>query len=219
MQPIVISVGPLAAASANNIALAQAPTPGNLVLNGTLVSGGVATLDTPRTVLITTTDNESTNKFTLQGTDWAGSPITETIVGPNNTTGASVLAYKTITKILNSGNVTANVTVGTTTTAYSPWIRFDSWANQPIMKAIVVSATPLVANFTVQFSMDDPNALVNSVDPGNMTWFSDSDTNFVAKAVSAYGVTTSIPNWMRVFLNSGNGTATGTFSQTGSVTY
>jgi hypothetical protein len=217
MQPIVVTVGSLAASSANNIALAQSGGgAGNLVLNGTLVSGGVATLDTPRTVLITTTDNESSNNFTLQGTDWAGSPITETITGPNNTTGASVLSYKTITKILNSANITANVTVGTTGNASSPWIRMDRWAFTPITKAVVVSGT---ANYTVQVSMDDPNALVNSVTPANMTWFSDSDTNFVAKAASAFGVSAFIPNWFRVFLNSGNGTVTMTVSQASSVPY
>jgi hypothetical protein len=220
MQPIVVSVGPLAASSANNIALAQSGGgAGNLVLNGTLVSGGVATLDTPRTVLITTTDNEATNKFTIQGTDWAGFPITETITGPNNTTGASVLSYKTVTKILNSANITSNVTVGTTTTAYSPWVRFDSWSVTPITKAVVVSAAPLAGNFTVQVSMDDPNSLVNSVDPANMTWFSDPDTNFVGKTASAQGSSSYIPTWMRILLNSGNATVTGTFSQAGSVPY
>lgn len=217
MQPIVVTVGNLTAGNTTNIALAQAPPPGNLVLNGSTVTAGVAVLDTPRTVLITTTDDESSNKFTLQGTDWAGNPITETIAGPNNTTGASVLSYKTITKILNSGNVTANLTVGTTGNASSPWVRFDGWAAPQITKSVVVSSAG--ANFTVQVTMDDPNSPTRPVDAANVTWFNDPDTSFVSKTASAQGTMAYIPVFARVFLNSGNGTATATFQQAGVVPY
>lgn len=219
MQPIVVTVGPLAAGNTTNIALAQQPAAGNLVLNGSLVTAGVATLDQPRTITITSTDNETANVFNIQGTDWAGSLISENLSGGNSTGVTSVLSYKTITKIANSGNVTANITAGTASTASSPWVRFDTWSVSPITKQAVVSAAPLVANFTVQVSMDDPNSNTNPVAVANMTWFNDSDTNFVAKATSAQGVSAYIPLWMRIFLNSGNGTVTGTFAQAGSVTY
>lgn len=219
MQRTTVTVGPLAAASANNIALAQSGGgAGNLVLNGNLVSGGIATLDVPRTVLITTTDNESSNKFTLQGTDWAGSAITETITGPNNTTGASVLSYKTITKILNSANITANVTVGTTTTAYSQWVRFDDWAFPKISKQVTVTGGGLAGNFTVQQTMDNPDTLLpGGKDPANVTWFSDPDTNFVGQTGNVQGFYDFIPVWARVYLNSGNATVTAIFQQAMSV--
>ena len=78
MRPIVVTVGPLAAASANNIALSQTPGgAGALTLNGSLVVGGVAILDVPRQVRITTTADETAKTFTIKGTDWAGSPISE----------------------------------------------------------------------------------------------------------------------------------------------
>ena len=52
MQPMIVTVGPLASAVANNICTSQTPTAA-LTLNGSLVTGGVAYLDTPRRILFT----------------------------------------------------------------------------------------------------------------------------------------------------------------------
>ena len=53
MQPITVTAGPLTAASANNIALSQTVTgAAAVVLNGSLVTSGVAYLGTPRRILI-----------------------------------------------------------------------------------------------------------------------------------------------------------------------
>ena len=109
MTPIVVTVGPLSGASADNIATSQTPNKGPLTLNGSTVTNGVAVLDHPRQVLITTTD--STHSFTITGTDWAGSPISESVTG-NGTTGTSVLSYATVSSIVISGNASAAVTVG-----------------------------------------------------------------------------------------------------------
>ena len=79
--------------------------------------------DAPRQVLITTTADETSKTFTIKGTDWAGSPISEVIAGVNNSTVASVLSYATVTSIVVSAALAGAVTVGTNGVASSPWVR------------------------------------------------------------------------------------------------
>lgn len=217
MQPIVVSVGPLASASANNIAHTQTPlAAGALTLNGALVTGGVAILDTPRQVLITPAGNETGHNFTITGTDWAGSPISEVLAGTNATAMASVLSYATVTSITISAAATGALTAGTNGVASSPWVRFDGFALPSVAKQCVASGT---VNFTVQVSMDDPNSAGSPVNPNAMTWVNDPDTSFVAATATALGNWNFAPIWARVVLNSGTGSVTTTFQQTGSVTY
>src|SRR6266704_2284283 len=105
MRPITVTVGPLAAASANNIALSQTPaSAGALTLNGSLVTAGVAILDSPRRILITTAD--TTHTFTLIGLSPTMSLLTESflIVGGAS---YSALDYAKVTGILINGAATA----------------------------------------------------------------------------------------------------------------
>ena len=101
MRPTTVTVGPLAAASANAIALSQTPTSA-LTLNGALATGGVATPDVPRRVLITTTANESAKTFTINGTDPNGNTVVDVVTGPNASTAQSHIDFKTITSIVIS---------------------------------------------------------------------------------------------------------------------
>lgn len=218
MQPIVVTVGPLAGASANNIALSQTPAGvGALTLNGSLVTNGVAILDKPRQVLITTAADEHTKSFVITGTDWSGSPISETVTGiPNGTAQASVLSYKTVTSITISAAAAGALTVGTNGVASSAWVRLDGFANPSVAKQCVVSGT---ANYTVQYSMDDPNSATSPVNPNAMTWFNDMNSEFVAATGSQFDLWAFVPVWARVVLNSGSGSVATTFQQTGAVTY
>ena len=80
MRPISVTVGPLVAPSATNIRSSSGVSgAGALVLNGSLVTGGVAILDTPRRILFTTTADETTKTALLTGTNWSGNPISETV--------------------------------------------------------------------------------------------------------------------------------------------
>lgn len=216
MQPIVVTVGPLAGAAANNIALSQTPAKGALTLNGSLVTGGVAIPDKPRQVLITTTADETAHTFTISGTDWAKSPVSEAVTGVNNSTVATVLSYATVTSIVISANATGALTVGTNGVASSPWVRFDGFANPSVAKQSVVSGT---VNYTVQYSMDDPNSAGSPVSPNAVTWFNDMATEFVGATASQFDLWAFVPIWARVVLNSGTGSVVTTFQQTGSVTY
>jgi hypothetical protein len=202
LRPVVVTVGPLAAASANAIALSQTPVAGALTLNGALVVGGVAIMDTPRQVLITTTANETAHTFTIKGTDWANSPISEIVTGVNNATVASVLSYKTVTSLTISANATGALTIGTNGVAASPWVRLDEWATPSVQVQCVTSGT---VNYTVQQTQDDPNSATNPVAPQSVTWAQCPDLNLVAQAATAQAQYTYVPTFIRVLLNSGSG--------------
>ena len=194
MRPIVVKVGPLASAVVNNIAASQSPgAAGTLTLNGTLVTGGVATLDTPRQVLITTATAIS---FTITGTDWAGSPISETVTNASSSV-ASVLSYATVAKITNSAAGTA-ITVGTNGVADSPWVFFDAYGLGPTTVQANVTGT---ANYTLWTSNDDPNSPTNPVNPNAMNW-STALSPMVATAASAQGFIEAPFLWAKVTLNS-----------------
>src|SRR5882672_4135404 len=200
MRPITATVGPLAAASANNIALSQTPgAAGALTLNGTLVSGGVAILDNPRRVLLTTA--VTTHTFTITGTTPTGSVISESFLIVAGAT-ASQLDYAKVTSITISGAATAAVTVGTNTIASTPWVRLDEWASPPVGIQCDVTGT---VNYTVQSTYDDPNSPTDPVSVSAMTWIATNDTN----AVSATGAVQTnflfTPTFVRALLNSGSG--------------
>jgi hypothetical protein len=205
MRPITVSVGSLAAASTNNIALSQTPgAAGALTLNGTLAVGGVATLDNPRRVLITTAD--TTTVFTITGTTPTGSVISESgkaVAG----TYASALDYATVTSI----TVNQGTTVGST-----PWVRFDDFAPSAI--SIQCDATGTV-NYTIQATLDDPNSPTNPVTPSAVTWIATSDAAGVGATGSVQSNFAYAPVFARVLLNSGSGSVSATFLQSGAVPY
>lgn len=200
MRPITATVGPLAAASANNIALSQTPgAAGALTLNGSLVTAGVAVLDNPRRVLITTAD--TTHTFTVTGATPTGSVISE-VVGPITTSAATAQDFKTVTSVTINGAATAAVTVGTNGIASTPWVRLDEWANPPVSIQCNASGT---VNYTVQSTNDDPNSPTNPVLPSAMTWIATNDTNAVGATGSVQTNYLFAPTFVRVLLNSGTG--------------
>jgi len=75
---------------------------GDLTIGGAFASGGVATLDAQRQVLLTSGENLSAVTFTITGTDEQGRVITEDVTGPNAGTAVSVLDYMTVTQIAAS---------------------------------------------------------------------------------------------------------------------
>ena len=99
MRPIqkVISI---AAAVTNGIATSQTPANGvALTLNGSLVSGGIATPTYPAYVTLASTSNLSTVTFTVCGFSEINVYQTEAITGPNNATVTTTNKFKTITAI------------------------------------------------------------------------------------------------------------------------
>jgi len=107
----------LVASVATGIATAQAGTAATkLTLNGSLVTAGVATLDSggaARRVIITSVSDETAHTFLITGTDRYGRVQSETLAGANAGVAQSVKDYKTVTSILSNSNTTGNVSAGT----------------------------------------------------------------------------------------------------------
>lgn len=123
-------VGPLATADPDGISLSQTPgAAGNLTITGALASGGVATLDVPRRVLLTTAADETTKTFTVYGTDRYGRAQSEVLAGVNATTTYTSRDFLTVTRVAVSAATTGAVTIGTNGVASSPVLITDAYAN------------------------------------------------------------------------------------------
>lgn len=216
MQPISLSVGPLAAADADGIAKSQTVSgAANVVLDGALASGGVVVLDTPRRVLITNGGNDVGVNFTVYGTWFNGQSISETLAGTNGSTVATTLDFATVTRVATSASTSASgITVGTNGVAGSKWVRLDDFAPATWSFQASVSGT---VNYTVQTTMDDPNDPFNAVAIGSVNWVSSSDSNLVGATGTKYGVFTGAPVFVRMLLNSGSGSVSGKLLQSSAV--
>jgi hypothetical protein len=219
MRPVIVSVGPLAAASANNIATSQTVSGAAAVtLNGSLVNGnGVAVLDNPRQILITNVGNDSGITFTVKGTSFTGGSISQTVTGTNGSTVATTLDFATVTSITTSGSTSASgITVGTNAVAGSSWVRFDDFAPSNISIQCDVSGT---VNYTVQSTLNDPNSPTNPVEISSVNWISSSDSAVVNQTATAQSNFNFSPCYARILLNGGTGSVTATFLQSSNGPY
>ena len=209
MRPLTTTVGPLTAASANNIALSQTPTTA-FTPNGAAVVNGVAVLDTPRRVLFTPVGNESANFFTITGTGLNLTPQTEILAGANATAFQSNLDFLTISSITLRTAAAGALTVGTNGVAASQWVRFDDFAPGLISIQCTVTGT---ANYTIQSTLQNANDPVYPVLPYLITWVNTSDTAAVAASTSIQSNFQFSPTLARVILNSGSGSVSAIFLQ------
>jgi len=121
----------LAAAVTNGICQSQTPlAAGNLTINGSLASGGVATLaaagtNVGRQVLLTFAASESGKTFTLTGLDPAGNTITEAVAGAA-ATAVSTLMFASVSQVAVSAATAGAVTVGTNGVGATTWVPMDS---------------------------------------------------------------------------------------------
>lgn len=199
MRPIHYSFGPLAAADADGIAQAQTPAgAGALTLNGALVSGGVATMDVARRVLVTAAANESARTLTITGTNWNGDTISETMTGPNATTDYTDADFKTVTSVTIDGAATGNISVGTNGVASSPPIPVDVYSRSTIGLQVKVSGT---INWTIQQTVSD----VFVEDTTSILWMDHEDTDLVAETVNRQGNYAYAFTATRIVINSGTG--------------
>lgn len=212
MRATTLTVGPLVAASANNIALSQTPS-GAFTLNGS--TAGV--LDTARRVLFTQAASESGKTYTIVGTDANGTAQTEVLsAAASATTVQSNLDFATVTSARISTAATGAITIGTNGVASSRWMRMDEFASPSATLQCTVTGT---VNYTVQQSMQDPNSPTNSVLPYLVTWLDHPDPNVVGSTVSWASYYNNSPLWTRILLNSGTGSAAAVIAQSGAVSY
>jgi len=183
----------------------------------TVGRAGIATLMTvgsglARRVIVTSGGNDTGITFTLAGTDWFGSPISEVITGASGAAASSVLSYQTVTSVLTSGAVATTVIVGTNTVADSSWVRFDDYA---AMAQVAIQATVSgTVSYTISQTLQDPNASYpDAVAPASMIWVNHPDAAFVAAIATAQGNYAYTPAYARVTLNSGTGSVSTVFRQ------
>lgn len=177
----------------------------------TVGTNGVATLDEPRKVIITSADDDTGITFTVVGADGSGFSQTEVVTGANTGAASTILDFQTVESVTTSGATTAGVQVGTNGVSASRWVRFDDYAgNAPVAIQATVSGT---VNYTIQTTLQDPDDAVSPVDPADVTWINSTDSNVVsatANQVSSFAIK---PTFARVVLNSGSGSVSTVFNQ------
>lgn len=211
MRPTTITAGPLTASSANNVALSQTPSgAAKVTLNGSLASGGVATISPAARIAINSAGNDSGVTFTISGLDWAGNPISETVTGANVGAASSVLDYGAVTSITSSGATASTITVGTTGLGASPMLRFDDYSPAVVEAQFVVTGT---VNYSWQQSFDDPNDIAQNtpISRAAMTW--DVSGSNIVNTTATATVELHAPRFGRIQINSGSGSVRGTFTQ------
>ena len=158
------------------------------------------TLDQQRQGLITSSGDDSDITFTMVSLDQAGNPQTETITGPNATTGAFSLSAKTIVSIRTSAPAGGTVTVGTTEVARSPIFYPDRYQN-PFNVGIGCTVTGTV-DYDVQHTF-------TAFDEGSETvptWFVNSGID--GKTANQDGNYAYAVRGVSLLLNSGTGSVT-----------
>lgn len=165
MRPIqkIISI---AAADPNGVAEAQTPADGDpIVLDGVLVTDGVATFIYPTQVTLTSGDDLSTVTFTVYGlvlnADGTKTANSEAVTGPNNTTVTTTLTFVNVSLI-----TVATLTVFTTETlevggaavgiGTGPWWPLDIYVPNQVTTISCNILASGSANYTVQYTNEDP---------------------------------------------------------------
>lgn len=152
----------LADADPNGITTAETPAlNADLTLNGALTSGGVATLDPPREVTITSADDFSMVIFTVIGYDENNQAAQEAIVGPNNTTKTSTVKFKTVTRIATDSPgtfTTETVEAGAAATSFGDgaWWPLDLYNPNQVTTISVNLLASATATYSVQYTNEDP---------------------------------------------------------------
>lgn len=212
--PITLTVGPLATADPDNVSLSQSAAGAQaLTINGVAASGGVATFDVARRVIITSAGNDTGITFRITGTNASDNPIRQTVTGASISAASTTEDFLTVTEVRTSGATAAAVTVGTSSVASSPWklVNAQHQAPEQISWGFIVSGT---ANYSLQYTYDNPNNNQNQMGSalGNYPipptpWTSAQVSGKTANAEAA--IDNPIQAW-RLVLNSGTGSVTAT---------
>ncbi len=198
MRPVQ-QIRQLDAADPNGIFVDQNPAAGvPLTLDGAFVTAGVAQLDVQRVVELESAADMSGITFEIVGTDEQNRPITETIVGPNAGTSATLLDFFTVTSITPSGTIGSDVEGGTNAIGGSIIIPVDKNVTPTsIGLALIITGT---VNVTVQHTFDSPWEGASTI----LTWF--DHPTLAGETADADGNLAFPPQAVRLLTNSGDGT-------------
>lgn len=154
----VNSYGPLllspSAASATSVGASQSPGAGAILINGSLASGGVATLAAAQLITLVSGGNDTGITFTITGTDSDGRAQTESTVGASAGTKTSTKYFKTVSSITHTGSVATTLSMGNAIDSVSNTIR-PNLDTSPIAIGIGVTLVSGTATYKVQHSYQD----------------------------------------------------------------
>jgi hypothetical protein len=139
---------------------------GNLLINGALVSSGIAKMlfNSTKVSLISTGDLSTVN-FTITGEDDNQRAIVEIIAGPNNNSIYTAKYFKTISKISADAAVPVNVKVGSSQYSVSNIAVADPDNTRTVGINTISEATgagPLAVTHTVQYTLSDIQTAIDS---------------------------------------------------------
>lgn len=153
MIPVVMSKT-LTAADDDAISLSQSPgAAGNLTITGAAATGGVATLDAYRRVIITSAGNDSGRTFTVYGTTHSAQATSEAVTGANVGAAATTKDFLTITRVAVDAATAGAVKVGTNTTGSTRWVN-PSWHVAPFQLELDGSVSGTVT-YGFEYTMSD----------------------------------------------------------------
>lgn len=159
MLPKSITLGPLAAASANFYVTSVTPT------SGTALTLANSTPATPRRVLLTYGVEGSARTLRITGTNADNNPIRETLAVPSGGGGtvATVQDFASITEAMPlGGGWTAAATLGTNGTASSPW-QLTNAPHQAAMKITWDGQVSGTVTWGIQWTMSQINDNANQI--------------------------------------------------------
>lgn len=145
----------LSASVPNGICTAQTPSgAGALTIDGAYATSGVATLNYPRHLLITTSANDTTKTLTIVGTDRYGKALSYAVNLPNATTLVVPYNFLTVTSVTVSAATTGTITLGTYDSMEGPWIPLD-WIGSDEATISVGLSTSANFTYTLQSTLED----------------------------------------------------------------
>ncbi len=155
------------------------PVPGqrSFILNGDLFNSSlppgspISLGNISRVISVTSAGNVSGVNFTITGT-YNGSPVSQTIAGPNATTVYTTQFFSTVTSVTFNANVASATNVGTGVAGVAPaaawgvtnWFRYDYHAPFASL-AIQAQVNAATANYSFEVTLDD----VTTIPEGSLT--------------------------------------------------
>lgn len=158
MRPRVLTIGPYATTDPNAVATAQTPAAGGiqeLTIDGVFASGGIATMDFRRQVVLTVVADESARVFVITGTDEKGNQLVEALAGVAAGTASTVRAFTTVTSIKVDDDTAGAVEFGTLAIVASNWLPVNYVAPTFQVGLAVIIGAALTPSFDVEMTLDN----------------------------------------------------------------
>ena len=197
MRPISFTRSQPAASGTSVAANQLLNASGAITIDGTLASGGVATLTVPA-YLTVFSDASAAVTFAVTGTRPGGGTQVESIAISASGTVTGSLSFATVTSIVADAPTSATISVGNAIPGYTDWIPLDIYT--PNQVTTISAKTSGTVNYSVEYTNEDPfdrtiQQLVAPHPNASLTAASGDETQF----------TTTLMRAVRLKINSGNG--------------